>query len=73
MFGVCALFAVHRSSARMHVRARRASRPPWPPGGRCLDGHAGVSLRCCGMLGGVSHCISFLCHLQAITHNINKM
>ena len=31
MFVVCALFAVHRSSARMHVRARRARRAPWSP------------------------------------------
>ena len=30
------------------------------------DGHAGVSLRCCRMLGVVSHYISFLCHLHAI-------
>ena len=71
--GVCVIrCSVHRSPARMRVRAR-ARRAPWSPGGRCLDGHAGVSLRCCGMLGGVSHCISFLCHLHAITHNNNKM
>ena len=72
MFGVCALFVVHRSSVRMRVcvRARRA---PWSPSDRCLDGHAGVSLRCCGMVGSVSHCISFLCHLHAITHNTNGM
>ena len=65
MFGGCALFAVHRSSARMRVRVR-ACRAPWSPGGRRLDGHAGVSLRCCRMLGVVSHYISFLCHLHAI-------
>ena len=56
----CSLYTVRlRACVCVLVRVVR-------PGRRCLDGHAGVSLRCCRMLGVVSHYISFLCHLHAI-------
>ena len=48
----CACAQAHACvRVRVHARARRAL---WPPAGRCLVEHAGVSLRCYGMVAMVA-------------------